>query len=119
MRPFFAEPRCFDCDEFFEAVVAPNARSAAAVEGSLRFLRDFDFRDVDAARAGYERLTMPKLLIWGELDQVFPIAEGRRLAQQLPGSTRFETVAEAGLFVHEEAPGAWTKLVRSFLDRPE
>jgi len=114
-RPFFAEPRRFDFDEFFEAVVVPNARSVAAAEASLRFLRDFDFGDVDAARAGYDRLTMPKLLIWGEGDRVFPIAEGRRLAEQLPGPTRFETVTEAGLFVPEEAPGAWTTRVGPFL----
>jgi len=59
---------------------------------------------------------MPKLLVWGESDRIFPPAGGRRLATQLPEPVRLEPVPDAGLFVHEEAPEAWTRSIRSFLE---
>jgi pimeloyl-ACP methyl ester carboxylesterase len=89
--------------------------SEAAARACLRFAREFDFGDVDRLRSRYERLTMPKCLIWGERDRFFPLAQGRRLLEMLPGPKRFETVAGTGLFVHEEQPEAWLHVVRSFL----
>lgn len=111
----FADVGRFDFREFHAACIAPAVRTEAAARGSHRFLRDFDFGDVDRLRPRYERLTMPKCLIWGEQDRFFPLAQGRRLFEMLPGPKRFETVAGAGLFVHEEQPEAWLRIVRSFL----
>lgn len=111
----FAELRRFDFEEFHRVVVAPAAASEQARRATLRFLRDFDFGEVDAARAGYEKLSMPKLVLWGERDRFFPLAEGRRLAGMLPDPVRFEAIPGAGLFVHEERPEAWLATVRAFL----
>jgi haloalkane dehalogenase len=114
-RPFFADLRSFDFAEFFDTVVAPNAGSKAALDGAFGFLRAFDFDDVDAAQAGYGRLTMPKLLVWGERDRTFPVSEARRLAEMLPGPVELEAVPGAGLLVHVEAPDAWAERVHKFL----
>lgn len=115
-RPFFADLGNFDFAEFYDAVIAPAAHSKAGGDGVFRFLRNFDFGDVDRAQSGYGRLTMRKLVIWGQRDRAFPIAEGRRLAGLLPAPVEFEPVPDAGLLVHEEAPDAWTERVRRFID---
>lgn len=112
----FAELGRFDFSEFHAALVAPNARSEASLRGSFAFIRDFDFAEVDEARASYDRLRMPKLLIWGEGDRIFPVGEGRRLHEMLPDPKQLVLVPGAGLFVHEEQPAAWLRAVRGFLE---
>ena len=72
-------------------------------------------RDVDAARSGYDRLTMPKCLIWGEQDHPFPLAQAARLVEMLPSPVYLEPVPSAAMLVHEEQPGAWLAIVRDFL----
>lgn len=113
--PAFADLARFDFDEFHRAVLAPLARTPGAAADCHRFLLDFDFDEIDGLRPRYEALRMPALLVWGERDRFFPVAEGRRLATMLPGSVRFEVVPGAGLLVHEERPEAWTRVVREFL----
>lgn len=105
----------FDFGEFFETLVAPTVRSEEAVRGTLRFLREFDFREVDALEDRYTSLAMPKCVIWGGRDLIFPEKQGRRLFEMLPEPKRFERVPDAGLFVHEEQPDEWVRIVRSFL----
>lgn len=112
----FADLGRFDFDEFFEVLVASTARLPEGLRATRRFILDFDFADVDSARARYDRLAMPKLVIWGERDRIFPLRVGRRLAEMLPDPKRFTAIADAGLFVHEEQPGAWVEAVRSFLE---
>ena len=112
----FADLGRFDFDEFFETLVAPTARSPEALRATRRFMLDFDFAEVDSVRARYDRLGMPKLVIWGERDRIFPLRVGRHLAEMLPDPKRFAAIGGAGLFVHEEQPGAWAEAVRSFLE---
>lgn len=111
----FANLKAFDFDEFYQTLVAPNARSKASLGTARKFLDDFDFADVDACEARYGELKMPKYLIWGEDDKIFPLDQGWRLKEMLPAPTRFDMIAGAGLFVHEEKPGAWVSAVDSFL----
>ncbi len=111
----FGDLRHFDFAEFHRTVVAPAASSEAAKRSTMRFLEDFDFAEIDASRTDYGRLTMPKLLLWGEGDRIFPPSQGRRLADMLPEPVRLETIRTAGLLVHEERPEAWVEKVGAFL----
>jgi pimeloyl-ACP methyl ester carboxylesterase len=111
----FANLADFDFDEFFQTLVAPNARSEQAVAASRKFLLDFDFAEVDSARALYDELQMPTYVLWGEEDRIFPLEQGWRLQEMLPEPKRFDMIPGAGLFVHEEKPEAWVSAVRSFL----
>ena len=113
----FADTRALDFGEFHAALVAPNARSEAASRCAHKFLLDFDFGEVDALAPRYTVLTMPKLLIWGDRDRFFPLAQGRRLWEMLPEPRQLEVVPGAGLFVHEEKPEEWIRAVRSFLEQ--
>ena len=57
---------------------------------------------------------MPALLIWGEDDPFAPLAGGRRLQRELPGS-RLEVFPGVGHFVFDDEPEATAALVADFL----
>lgn len=113
----FADLAAFDFDEFFDSLIKPLANDDSWHRCCHRMTLEFLFRDSDAALSGYDRLTMPKCLIWGEENQVFPLAQGKRLLEMLPDPVALEPVARAGLLVHEERPEAWIQIVRKFLAR--
>lgn len=49
------------------------------------------------------RVSVPTLVAWGTRDPFFPVEQGRRLAQAIPGA-RFELSDGAGHFLPEERP---------------
>jgi pimeloyl-ACP methyl ester carboxylesterase len=71
-----------------------------------------------AAAQALDRLTMPVLAMWGDLDVTSTVKSGEWLAANLPGiRTRvFEGVAH---MVNLERPGEFNQLVREFLDEVE
>jgi pimeloyl-ACP methyl ester carboxylesterase len=111
----FADLKAFDFEEFFRVTLAPLGRSEQAMKSTLKFLRDFRFEDVDATQASYGVLTMPKYVMWGEDDRIFPLEQGWRLRDMLPAPVRFDMFPGAGLLIHEERPDAWADAVRSFV----
>ena len=62
-------------------------------------------------------IACPTLVVAGEADQVTPAAEMRAMAAAIPGA-QFVAVAGAGHLCHLEAPGAFERLVASFLAPP-
>lgn len=52
-----------------------------------------------------QRVRVPALVVWGDRDPFFSVAQGRRTAAAIPGS-RFELYAGCGHFVPEERPDA-------------
>ena len=111
----FSNVKLFDFDEFYHLMIEPLARSEAVHRGTLRFAQDFDFGEVDRLRESYGALTMPKLLLWGEDDRIFPLEQGWRLRDMLPPPVRFDLIPGAGMLIHEERPGAWVGALGSFL----
>ncbi len=111
----FSNLKTFDFDEFFRVTLAPLGRSDQAMKSTLKFLKDFRFEDVDATQASYGLLTMPKYLLWGEDDKIFPLEQGWRFRDMLPEPVRFDMLPGAGLLIHEERPEAWASAVGSFI----
>jgi len=111
----FSSLKTFDFDDFFRVTLAPLGRSEQAMRSTLKFLKDFRFEDADATQASYHLLTMPKYLLWGEDDQIFPLEQGWRLRDMLPEPVRFDMFPGAGLLIHEERPDAWASAVGSFI----
>ena len=109
----FSNLKSFDFDEFFRVTLAPLGRSEQAMKSTLKFLRDFRFEDVDATQASYGVLTMPKYVMWGEDDRIFPLEQGWRLKDMLPEPVRFDMFPGAGLLIHEERPDVWAAALRS------
>lgn len=85
----------------------PRYRGALAA-----VLREFDFAYLTADRAA--RLTLPTLIVWGEYDEVFPLAAGQALAAALPGS-RLKVVSRAWHRPHVERPAETADAIARFV----
>lgn len=55
-------------------------------------------------------LRSPTLVVWGDHDPFFPLAQGRRLADAIPGA-RLAVLAGCGHFLPEEAPREYAQLL--------
>jgi 2-hydroxy-6-oxonona-2,4-dienedioate hydrolase len=70
--------------------------------------------DDDVAAAPLARLAIPKLLVWGELDPVVPLAIGVQAHALLPGS-RLAVVKDAAHSPYLEKADAFNQLLDDFL----
>jgi len=102
-----------DLDEFFATTTEPLLRSPNSLRAAIKFVVEFDMGVVDTLP--HDRLTMPKLVLWGDHDAFFPLAWGRELYETLPEPKSFSTIANCGVFPHEERPTDWLAAVRPFL----
>ena len=75
-------------------------------------LQQFDFGWLNPARAA--ALRMPILVLWGQYDPLFPLAQGRALARSLPNA-RFEVIARSWHRPHEERPDETAAAITRFL----
>ena len=60
------------------------------------------------------RIRAPALVIWGEEDDVTPLAHSRQIADGLPGA-RLETIPDAGHIANLDQPEAFNRLLAGFL----
>ena len=100
---------------FHDLFVAPLLASDERIRGQIQYLRGIDWALVDGMRAEHAQITIPTLLIWGADDPIFPVAEARAMARQLPDCRGFATISDAKLFVHEEKPSDVARLALEFL----
>jgi haloalkane dehalogenase len=101
----FADLDYIDSD-FFELLVKPMIDSAHQRQGQIHRLRGIDWKVVDSLAEGHRHITAPALLIWGEDDPVFPLAEAQKMALQFKPPATFSIVPGGKTFVHEERPAA-------------
>jgi pimeloyl-ACP methyl ester carboxylesterase len=73
---------------------------------SLRNLRDL----YTPTKEALDALTIPVFVAWGENDPFFPVAEGRRIADAVAGST-FTVFNGAGHFLPDERPDRLVELI--------
>ena len=57
----------------------------------------------------------PSLAIWGEEDEVTPLAHSQQIADAIPGA-RLETIPGAGHISNLDRPGEFNRLLADFLD---
>jgi pimeloyl-ACP methyl ester carboxylesterase len=62
-------------------------------------------------------ISVPTLIVWGESDQILPVAHARAAAGRIPHS-RLAIVRDCGHMPHVERPEAFLEAVLSFLERP-
>jgi len=55
----------------------------------------------------------PTLVIWGEKDKITPIADGKLIAESIPGA-KFAVIKNVGHFVFLEKPEEFVKLIKDF-----
>jgi pimeloyl-ACP methyl ester carboxylesterase len=93
--------------------LARDLASDSAYRASLHaVLREFQFAYLTADRAA--ALRPPVLLIWGRFDPVVPLALGRRLQDELPGS-QLLVIDRSWHRPHLERPAAVAEAIRLFV----
>jgi pimeloyl-ACP methyl ester carboxylesterase len=113
---------------------AINYESECATGGFCPTAEDQNARQIGAAMAGTSdalaamsatpgaatvpadlpAIGVPTLVIWGDEDQVTPLADGRRLAEGIEGATT-EVIPGAGHQPHRQDPAATAGLIAAFL----
>ncbi len=92
-----------------EAVAAARAREATA-----RFAWSPYFHNPQL-KSRLHRIRIPTLFLWGAHDRMVGEPYGRAYCEMIPGA-RFETIARAGHFPHQEQPQVFAKRVLAFMD---
>jgi 2-succinyl-6-hydroxy-2,4-cyclohexadiene-1-carboxylate synthase len=90
-----------------------EARCRNSAEGLARSLRTSGTGVQESLWDRLDELTMPVLVLAGELDAKFTDI-GRRMAERIPNAT-FEAIPGAGHAAHGEQPGATAELVAGWL----
>ncbi len=89
--------------EFDEFFLQPLYRSPKHQKAAVRILRSFKQEHVEQLGAIHQRIHVPVRLVWGEEDPSFPVARAKEMVDTFPDAA-ITTVANAGLFAHEERP---------------
>lgn len=74
-----------------------------------------DWDRAEAIEAGYARVDVPCLIVWGGRDETFPVSMGYKLAAELPGG-RLRIVTAGRHCLPTERPAACIRLVRQFVE---
>lgn len=101
--------------DFKRLFLDPLFASREAMDNCAELARTLRFEVVDGLAAAHARITAPTLMVWGDRDPYFPVGQARAMAGQFGGPTRFESLPDASLFVHEEKPETFARLAVDFL----
>ena len=85
-----------------------DSHTIASVLDNPAFAND----SLDGRLAG---ITIPTLVVWGEYDELIPLASGRRLAAEIPGA-RLVVVPDSGHAPMIETPAAFLAALGDFLN---
>jgi pimeloyl-ACP methyl ester carboxylesterase len=88
--------------------------------GSTDYLRSGEMKQIflhsinEDLRGDATKITIPALLIWGEGDDQTPPADGKLLAQAIPGA-QLHIIKNAGHYVQLDAPAEVAALIDAFI----
>ncbi|MDD5643249.1 MAG: alpha/beta hydrolase [Syntrophales bacterium] len=71
-------------------------------------------RNMEALIKRYQHISVPTLIIWGEQDEVIPLAVGRKLARDIPGA-QLVVFPRCGHIPQEEEPRKTLNCIQDFL----
>ena len=105
--------------ELVDGYIAANLATAPKRAKTRRFLAT----QLDPANEAHthhladalHKIEAPTLILWGDGDVHFPPDWARRLAADIPGTTRVEILPATGHLVMEEQPDHVANLIREFL----
>ena len=100
-------------DEFRAGIVAPYSDE----EGKISLIRNASSLNTNHTMALVERhrdITAPTLVLWGVHDPWQPIADGERLAEEIPNA-RLVRLENASHWLQHDAPDAFARNVLAFV----
>jgi pimeloyl-ACP methyl ester carboxylesterase len=109
LAPAYADPAKIShttLTRYHDMMLAPQVRSALLARMEQMALQD--------PLPWLRRVSAPTLLVWGEQDQMIPVANAQNYLQALPNA-RLVTYPAVGHVPHEEAPEVSLPAVREFL----
>lgn len=92
-----------------------NAQSPGAYPALVRAARQMIPLDMIDLMKSYKRISVPSLIIWGRDDRVIPVANGRRLARDIPDA-RLHEIENCGHCPQEEYPEETALFIRRFIE---
>jgi len=101
-------------DELAATWGEPIMRDRGVRRDTAKFLRGVSTRHTMQAAKALPQVTVPVMLVWGEIDKAFPLKLAQRLAALIP-NCRVETVPDAACFVSLDNPDALVSLVADFV----
>ena len=96
-----------------QAWVEPLARDAGVRRDVLRFIERIDNADTIAAAPALKSFGRPALVVWTQGDRFFPLADGRRLADDL--SAPLAVLDDTRTFIPLDQPERLAELIRTFV----
>jgi pimeloyl-ACP methyl ester carboxylesterase len=99
--------------ERMDAWVEPLVRDAGVRRDVLRFVERIDNADTLAAAPALKSFGRPALVVWTKGDRVFPLKDGRRLADDL--SAPLEVLDDTRTFIPLDRPERLAELIREFV----
>ncbi len=102
--------------QFKRDFIKPLVESNSAFKNAMSsFVEVFNWIQLDELALIHPGLSMPTLFIWGKDDPTFREKPARKMASQLPLMTKFHSISQAKLFVHQEKPEEVSRFVRQFV----
>jgi 3-oxoadipate enol-lactonase len=110
-------PRLLAPDNFANTTLAGRALAIMAVQPVAGIVGDLQaMRDRPDSRPALAQISVPTLVITGEADQLTPPADGRVLAEAIPGA-RMVMIPRAGHLCPLENPRAVNRALRAFVEQ--
>lgn len=107
--------------EFYQLFVSDlqstEHQSGQRRNGQLEMLRHFSPADIHKLEAAHQRITAPSVLLWGDEDPYFPIAQAEQMLYQFKGGAELKRYPKGRLLVHEEFPQRFAEDTVVFLNR--
>jgi pimeloyl-ACP methyl ester carboxylesterase len=91
-----------------------DGETRTAFVHTLRSVVDITGQRVSAADRLYLAAEVPTLIVWGENDNIIPVAQGRATHDAIPAS-RLEVFEGTGHFPHVEHPDRFCKVLLDFM----
>jgi pimeloyl-ACP methyl ester carboxylesterase len=104
-------------DDVTASYVEPLRRDAAIRRDLAKALEGIHKRYTLEAAKLLPRFDRPALVAWASEDKVFPVDDGRKLADRLPDS-RFELLDDCWTYIPEDQPEKLAALIREFVGAP-
>jgi len=123
MKSRIARKRAFgplahkEIDDLVQQWLAPMYADSRVLEDLRRFTATINGQTMLDAAAKLGEFDKPALVAWSADDEFFPVEDGRRLAEALPGA-RFELVRGAKTFSMIDQPTALAELLSEFAALP-
>lgn len=112
LRVAYHDPRLIDREHV--ARYAPCYRDPYAKRALVETCRQLVPPDQEEISAGYGRLRIPVLLLWGRQDGIVPLFQGSRLKAAIAGS-KLEVIEECGHNPQEEKPEETFAIIDRFI----